>query len=70
MTITVDLTPILIFIAQNPWPTAVLVFLLTVAAPAVWSRQRRRRHAALRLIRAVGDAASAIAAALRGAPRR
>ncbi len=70
MKIALNVTAI---VAENPWPTVTLVFLLVfvlaVVVPAVWSRRHRRRRAALGVLRTIGDIAVRIATALRGTRR-
>lgn len=66
MKIALNVTAI---VAENPWPTVTLVFVLAVVVPAVWSRRHRRRRAALGVLRTIGDIAVRIATALRGTRR-
>lgn len=53
------------WVALNPWPTvalvALIVIVLVVVAPAVWSRRPARRRAALDVLRTLGEACRAVA---------
>ena len=62
MTITLPLDLIAAFVTEQPWPTVALVFLVGVVLPAIWSRRRFRRRAAMTVIRALLNTCRAVAA--------
>jgi hypothetical protein len=64
MTITFSLDWLTTPLRDNPWPTVVLVLVLGMVLPAVWST---RHHAqAIAVLRTLLDAAATIVLALRG----
>ena len=68
MTITLSLDWFTASLRDNPWPTIVMVFVLGVVLPAVWST---RRHAqALAVLRTILDTAAELVLALRAARPR
>lgn len=64
MTIIVPLAPIASFFAEHPWPTVVLLVLVGVVLPGIWSRKSARRAAAAALTRELLDTAVRIVKAL------
>lgn len=64
MTLNVPVGDIAAYLIEHPWPVAGFVFLLGVVLPAVW--WDRRSAAVMAVLRAVLDAATRIAALLRG----
>ena len=68
MTITLSLDWFTASLRDNPWPTIVMVLVLGVVLPAVWST--RRHTQALAVLRTILDVAAGLVLALRAARPR